>query len=276
MSENTTIDNSVIPDESTVSATGLGGAWRFANGKIRKGRQGAFEDRPSQKVVGLLRRVGIHTGKRESDGQIFSQVEADIETANGIEHFKSSLTDDNGNLKPSSATVGFTWGLNQIAKDEQVMITVSEAEFVTDKGGKPTFVNLWESPKQDWKFQQLVRPRRDKNAPKVELVDQWRMLEAEFKAHPAFSERAIREDDEAGPTHLSELCKECEAKGWPSPSQVPQVWLKRIAEKSQHPVKAKLTEYDDDVWGQIRVNLQGVTDCPDWLKAAPVQGGLSI
>lgn len=281
-SEQTVPAASAIPDARQVEATGLGGAWRFADGKIRRGRKGSFEDYPPGKVVGYLRRVGIHSGKTTGDSPVpYSQVEADIETANGLEHFKSSLTDDNGIIRSSSASNGFVWGLLQIGKDEEVMITCELADFETEKGGKPTFVNVWKH-KGDWKFDQLVRPKRDKNAPKQSQAEQWLSMESAWKSHPAYADRPARDDDGSGPiTHLAELCQECASKGWPTPEQMPSVWLARLAEANGHAVKARLSDYEDDAWGAVRLALKGVTQVPEFLRPhmkapEPAQGSIAI
>lgn len=291
MNSETTVPANVIPNEADVQATGLGGAWRFAEGKIRRGRKGNYEDRPSQKVVGILRRVGIHSGKRESDNITYSQIEVDIETANGLEHFKSSLTDDDGFLKSSSATNGLAWGVLNIGKDERIMITCEEASFVTEKGGKPTFVNIWKTKTNegdDWSFSQCVRPKRDKAAPKISLVDQWEMMRGQFTKHPAFADRPVsRDDDEQGnaTTHLSALCKECAEKGWPTPEQAPGPWLAMMAAAYKHEPRARLSDYPDDgddsvaCWKTIRQALEKRRECPELIRvaaAAPTQTGLDM
>lgn len=261
MSETQATNN--IPDANDVKTPRMT-AWRVASGKILRGsdKDGSLEEK--DKLVGALRRVGIHFGVKK-DGSAFGQVEADIETTKGMERVKVDLTDLDGHEKGSSASKSFLWGLLQIGKDENCMLTAAQSKEPNKYGKHATYAN-WFTLKQNAQggWDTVMVPKQPRT--EEDLDDAVMRLRGELKGHPAYAERAAQEsDDDHGnaTTHLSALCKEMAEKGWPTPEQNPAGWLKMMGTYFKLPQpKAGLREHDDDEWGEIRQQLQNMDKCP--------------
>lgn len=289
--ESTTV---VIPKEEDLNVQSGSRSWRFANGKIVQGQEkeaeveieGQIKKVPTGRypqerasVFGVLRRIGIHkTDKGEFGPQ--HRIEADIETSDGMVYLGCGLLGADGEFKVGIAALTFTWCLLQYAKDELIRLEAVQGEPVTlpngSKGGRPTYCNAYRIEGRN--AMPIYRPKKDKSGPMPSMEESWLEMEPQIRAHPAYADRPVNEETQGGPTHLTELIKECEAKGIPSPSQAPDAWLTRIAERNQHPKKARLTDYDDtEVWGALRQAFQSVAEVPDWLQpfvktgAAPKQ-----
>lgn len=265
----TTQTTSNIPDASDVKTPRMT-AWRVASGKILRGseKDGSLEER--EKIVGALRRVGIHFGTKK-DGTPFGQVEADIETTKGMERVKVDLTDLDGKEKGSSASKSFFWGLLQIGKDENCMLTAAQSKEPNKYGKHATYAN-WFTLKQNAQggWDTVMTPKQPRTEEDLDACVE--RLRGELKAHPAYAERSVSEaDDEHGnaTTHLSALCKEMSEKGWPTPEQNPGGWLGLCAKyfKEEKP-RAALSDYDDDAWGEIRLQMQKLEQCPQSIKPA--------
>lgn len=285
MSTETQAPETIIPGEET-EVVGGASSWRFAKGKIVRGQEiveevvvagkqtqvatGTYpEERTS--ATGVLRRVW------EFDGQIkdrkVHQIEADIETRDsGVMHLKASLLGANGEFKISLSALNFIWCLLQYVKDAPIRLETKQGDPIKlpngQDGGKPTYVNAFEL--KDGKFYPIYRPKRDKNAPKVSMEDQWFELIAEFRKHPAWAAREIPVDTD---THFGQLCLECQAKGWPSPDQATPEWLTMIAGAFKHPVRASLRDYSEDEWGAVREALKQATAMPPALAEAAARVG---
>lgn len=256
-----TSTETAIPQEEEVVARQGSKAWRIANGTICRGSKDSSNLETRDKIVGRLRRVGIYDGKYE-DERIY-QVEADIETASGMVRVKSSLTDMQGKETASGVSIGLTWGLLQIAKDEDMIITATQGSTKNKFGSYPTFVNIFRLPAGSKTGTEV--PRRKKVDEPME--DTLQKLLDELREHPAYADRPASEAK--GDTHLGELTKEAAAKGWPTPEQAPDEWLQMTAKffKLKAP-KAALSDHDDDEWGQVRLSLQVITKLPALLEAA--------
>lgn len=266
MSSTQTTSNA-IPEEGDVRTPRMT-AWRVASGKILRGsdKDGSLEER--EKIVGALRRVGIHFGAKK-DGTPFGQVEADIETTKGMERVKVDLTDLDGHEKGSSASKSFLWGLLQIGKDENCMLTAAQSKEPNKYGKHATYANwftLKQNPQGGWDTVMVPKQPRTEE----DLDDAVLRLRGELKSHPAYAERAAAEsDDEAGnaTTHLSALCKEMKERGWPTPEEKPGPWLTMVSKyfKLASP-KAALSEHSDDEWGEVRQAMRDMTECPSTLR----------
>lgn len=247
-----------IPDESEVTASSGRQSWRIANGKICKGSEDEGTLVTREKIVGRLRRVGIHEGEFTRDGKTkrVYQVEADIETAHGMERLKASLCDQKGKDAPSGVAVGLLWGLLQIGKDELMIVIASQGSKKNEFNSYPTFVNVFTLPAG---AKQGVPIEKRKRIDGEDFADVQQGLIDQIRSHPAYAERPAHEtDDEQGnaTTHLSALCKECEAKGWPTPEQAPAEWLAMMAAAMGGNPKASIKEIPDDIWGETRLKLQ--------------------
>lgn len=265
----TATDTNHIPTDDEVKASSSRQAWRCANGKVCRGSEdeGTLETR--EKLTGRLRRVGIHEGHFTRDGKEkrVYQIEADIETANGMERIKASLCNLKGEDAPSGVAIGLAWGLLQIAKDELMVITATQGTKKNEFGSYSTFCNVFTLKPGSTTATEV--PRRQRSEEPME--DTLAGLLAEIKTHPAYADRPVNESDDAegnAQTHLSALCKECEAKQWPTPEQAPAEWLGMMAAVSKQPVKGSLAEISDDLWGQVRLTLKDKVDAPKALAPA--------
>lgn len=254
-------ETTYIPDESEVTASASRSSWRCANGKICKGSEDDGTLVTREKLVGRLRRIGIHDAvySREGKDRRVYQLEADIETRAGMERIKASLCDLRGNDQPSGVAIGLAWGLLQIAKDEVLVITATQGTKKNEFGSYSTFVNTFTLP--DGKTTAVEVPRRPRSDdPMEETLEK---LLAEIRTHPAFADRPAHEtddDDGNATTHLSALVKECAAKAWPSPEQAPGEWLAIVAALLGQQPKSSIAQVSDDEWGQIRLGFQARTE----------------
>lgn len=257
-----------IPSEDDVQVSTGRQSWRCANGKICQGSEESGTLVIREKLVGALRRIGIHEGSYDKDGKTkrVYQLEADIETAQGMERVKASLCNLKGENQASGVAVGLAWGLLQIAKDEVMILTTAQGTKKNEYGSYSTFVNVFRLPEGSSRGVEV--PRRGKSD--EPLNDTMAKLLSEIRTHPAFAERPASEKDEDGKatTHLSALCQECAAKGWPTPEQAPTEWLTANAKAFRHEPRASLSAYSDDEWGDVRLTLQDKKDCPAFLKDA--------
>ncbi len=261
-----------IPGESDLEIQSGGKSWRFANGKIVRGKEiiktatidgdeievntGKYPDEMTT-VTGRLRRVWVYAGTTKY-GEAH-QLEADIETINGMVFLKSNLLDTNGNLKLSSSALNFAWCLLQYPKDGLIRLETALGKPVIlkngDQGGCPTYVNAWRIEGPNHKATRIFRPKHEDGEVKVAMNDQWlNELEPEIRKHSAWAEREVKVEDGS---HLSELCKECTALGWPTPEQAPVEWLELVAMSFEEPKpRAALSSYNDEDWGSVRLAVQ--------------------
>jgi hypothetical protein len=262
-----------IPGEEEVPSPSAGReVWRASEGKIVTGRKQDNTLREREKIVGALRRIGVHSGISKIDNTPYSQLEADIETREGMVRFKSGITDKLGKLQPSTAALSFAEGLLDLAANELMVVTANSSTKENRFGSHNTYINLHHldatvRPLKTWPTKR--RPI-DKS---LTMEEQWSNLEAELQAHPSWAERPkddTEEDEGEELSHLGELCREVAAKGWPTPEQAPQEWLPMVAKFFKHAdkVRASLTDYSDDEWGRVRQAMQAVPKMPDALIPA--------
>jgi hypothetical protein len=263
---NETPVNDYIPSDDEV-ATPSGGrdVWRFAEGKIITGREddGTLRDRP--KVLGRLRRIGIFFGTAK-DGTPYGQLETDIETAEGKTRVKAGITDKHGKVKPSVSLLCFAEGLLEIAKDELFVVTAISGTKKNAYGTYSTFVNLFHLDAATKRTTQVKRREFDKSKT---MEERWEELAAELKTHPSYADRPAGEHDEdEGPTHFSELCREMKERGWPTPEEAPVDWMNLMAHAMDEKPRATLNDYTQDEWGEARLILKDCKALPGLLKPA--------
>ena len=256
-----------IPDDSEVQTPiNRRPTYRFSRGKICTGREedGTLVELP--KIVGRIRRIGVHSGLTKETQIPYQQVEADIETSRGNVRIKASLSDKTGKFQPSTSALSFSEGLLELAKDELCVITAQASTKKNAYGTYSTYANAWH-----YDGKTSPRPTRRRPIDKSKTMDeQWHLLEAELRSHPAFAERpASEKDEEAGPTHFSEFCRECTEKSWTTPEQNPQGWLVYLAKVAKEPApRASLASYTQDDWGTLRQALASRTEIPKSLADA--------
>lgn len=257
---NNQLEETYIPGEEEVAApsAGMRKTWRFANGKICTGSEdgGTYDTR--EKIVGALRRIGIHEATYNKDGKDkrVKQLEADIETRDyGVMRVAASLIDMKGKDQPSGVSIALAWNLLQAAKDEVVIFTATQGTKKNEFGSYATFVNMGIYVRGQ------ARPKEAPRRPKVEGETMEIALDkllAELKSHPAWAARPAHEtDDEDGSanTHLSALCKEATANGWPTPEQAPAEWLALYSALYGEAARSSLGEISEDDWGQVRQDV---------------------
>lgn len=266
-----------MPSRSEITRSEGSRSWRFANGKICRGREGDLETRPD--LYGRLRRVGIHSGTVRDTGRPYMQIECDIEEEDGqLVHAHVGILDDDGNVRSSVAANGLAWGLLQFAPGELMMIEAELSAPYTNPKGKTTqstYVNVLRVTRgEDGKVRavKVLPPRADKNGPRRTTLDRWNELEPQIRAHPAYAERPSREEDDlsADPedVHLRELGQDCARLGWPSPQQAPGEWLAMLGAAFGEAPRPTLQSYDDAAWGMVRQMLAGQTEMPQGLVSA--------
>ncbi|AIE83513.1 hypothetical protein [Fimbriimonas ginsengisoli] len=281
----TTETRPALPNESDVKVASGGKAWRFSKGRIISGREedGTLVERTS--IIGRIQRVGIHEGvTTDQYKKPYRQVEADIETNDGVIHVHAGLLDNETfELRPTQAALTFGWILTQVkSSDEIVRITTAKGEPWTDDKGRAreasTYVNL-ALVGADMIARPVYRPKTNPNAPKVSSVDKWRAIEAELRgdpiegvaAHPLWAERPAREDDGASdaslPPSLQTLFAVCNKKGWPTPREAPEEWKKLFAAYFQRGA-GEIGEYSEDEWNDLALALNGKENPPALIKPA--------
>ena len=263
-----------IPSADAVTpAAGGGRAFRFSKGRIITGREKTDSLREVPRLVGVVTRIGIHEGRTQEYNKLYMQLECDMMTAEGEIHVHVGLLDNETfELRPTVAALAYGWCLTQVQPDQVVMFTASLGEAWTDPQGRSreasTYVNLATVDANNLAHP-VYRPKADPTAPKRSNLEKWAQLREELESHPLYAPRpASRQDDHAGPSHLSELCRECEQRGWPTPDQAPGEWLQIMARGYKHPVRLKLSDYSDDEWGEIRQTAGKATQIPALLIPA--------
>lgn len=258
------IEEIYIPGDDEVATPQGGKGWRIAGGQIRRGPKEDTETR--EKIVGALLRYGLYFGTT-SDGAKYGQFECDMKTSTGIEHVHVSITDKKtGETKPSVAAITFAEGLSEIGLGKVFVITANQSAKKNQYGEYSTYANLSHVDTN-------VRPPKVTPTKRGEKTDEsldvrWERVIAKLKTMPAYKEREQKADENAI-THLSELCKECGVKGWPSPEQAPTEWLLLLSKaKKEDTPRASLADWTDDDWGTFRLALKDIVTCPPLLAEA--------
>jgi len=227
--------------------------WRFSEGKLARGREqdGTLETR--EKIVGVLRRISVHSGVGKNDGVPYAQLEIDVETAKeGTIRVKAGLTDRAGDVKPSVAAITFAEGLLDLAKDEPIMVCANRGTKPNKFGNYSTYANLYHvDPATKRPRETARRPRSDEP-----MATKWERLEKELQTHPAYADRPKGSSDDGPETHFEALEDELRAKGWPTPTYAPNEWLNLLAAFFKHDRRASIKQYADDQWQVLRQALE--------------------
>lgn len=278
--ETTETTSPVIPSENDAVSTSGSKSWRFANGKIVRGERAEDNSYPEQKtrLVGQFKRCGLIQGEGKY-GKVY-KLEADFLNSEGeTVRIAANLLDDQGAVKVGVSVLNFAWSLLQFAKDEVVMLETALGEPVQlpggKKGGRPTYVNPSKHIGGS-KFQPIYRPRRDPNAPKVSMEDQFNAHLAELKSHPAYEEREFKThetDDHGSPTELALIDETLAAKGWPLLNDNKGEWLTVLANYFEHPVRDDFATYSEDALNTFRQAIGATPECPvNKPEPKPVKG----
>jgi hypothetical protein len=240
-----------IPRADEVS-TGSGiPNWRFSDGQIVRGRELEGTLVSTERLVGRLLRVGVHRGTLD-DGRPYGKLECEIETADGVQSAGANLTS-----KMAAITLGE--GLLAAAKDQLIAISAARSRDRNKFGTFTTYVNVFSVEERSFHTTQIREKRLDREKSLDEVLED---METELRAHPAWGERAKREErEDQGAVHQSPwqlLEQEVAAAGyWPS---VPKAWkgYLEMASAVSKVLNGKATKYEttadvpEDVVAQLR------------------------
>lgn len=295
-------DSTYIPaDDEIALQSGGSMPWRPSHGKFVRGEEiekmvdvegdgvlapfktGRYPEE-RLRIVGLLRRVGIHQSAQGKYGPQH-RLECDIEASDGLVHVGTNLIGLKGELKVGISTVNLAWCLMQFGKDETIMLETASGEPMTlengSKGPRPTYVNcarveartdaagemVLKDGKPQFSAKPIYRPKRDPAASKQTLEERWGDLETQLRAHPAYAERPASTADASG-SHLAALIAECQAKGFPSVTENDLGYARFLsALYNDGLTPTGLAFYSDNRIGQFQLDLSEVTVLtPDALK----------
>jgi hypothetical protein len=254
-------DAHALPDADEVDTSRGMTSYRIANGALCQGSEKRGNLVTVSKALGKLLRISIHEGTGKDDGVWFQRLEADFETNKGPVRIHAPLSNA-GVAKPGIAATSFAEGLLDLALHEVAVVEPDQSVKPNRFGSYTTFARVYHYDVKTGKTRSTLR--RDRN-PNQTLEDQWAELEAELRDHPAYKDRKA----EAADTHLSLLSAECKAKGWPTPEENPEGYVKMCQEVLGDPMIEKLSDIDEELWGEVRegFNQPGAV-CPSQIVVA--------
>lgn len=256
---------------------------RFANGKIVSGRaeikpgtDARFpEGRPAEnyrefdKIVGILRRVGLHEGVGKESNKPYGQIEADIETADGWVRLKADTTDTIGKFKVGSVTLSFMDALCDLEKDELVLFGARQGTKPNDYGNFYTYAN-------GYHLSDDLIPTACERQERIEggVSDRYNVLLATLKQTSAWADRPVSEEDaeggsEAASGALVSLVNAIRIKGWPTFAEANDAWLDFLAKVFPDGGRKKsISEYSDGDYAYLEKKVVGAVKAPPVIQAA--------
>lgn len=269
-------------------------SWRIADGKLVRGRQGQEETRRA--CLGYLRRVGIHYGQT-NEGQDYGKLEAVIECSDGLQTVSTTLMSAQTGKPSLMSSISFAEGLLELAKDEYCQVEAIQGTQPNRYGKYNTYAKVCHIDPVSKRPKQTARAERVEGRPLEDYLDD--LLE-KIKAHPAYSERPQRAEQEDpyaddGPaedspfgadtgSHSKEAIAEramnaydvaAQKKGWPSLKEAPTEYLELVnkySEKVRSQTKTKpyatLSAVDADWWKDLLDQLPKIDKVPKVLQPA--------
>ncbi len=261
-----------LPD-SPVS-TSAPKAWRFANGKIVRGRKG--EEEYLEAIVGALKRVTVFYGELDT-GERYGKLEAELEGKDGPIVAGSSILSATNGRPTLSSSITFAQGLLMTAVGEVVQITCNAGK-ENKFGATPTYVNMSRLSQHpvtgDWRAIPIRANGGDSWS--EDLLND--LLE-KIRQHPAYADRPARanadedSDNASGAAHYIKMASELSReRGWVPPMADTEGWLsllKAVASQRKEDVPKTLEAASDGVWGAMLTGLQNSAAKPKALKLAP-------
>jgi hypothetical protein len=262
------LDPNYIPDDSEVPTPTGRCTWRISDGKIQTGRDVDGTLQTKEKLVGRLRRVSIHTGTLRDKATAYTQLEIDLETAQGPTRVKTSLSDTTGALKPSVGACSFAEALLDVAKDELIVITANSSAKPNKYGKHSTYVNI--GILKPGQVNATPTKRRPYN-PDLTLDEHWEQLAAEILKHAAYKARPEREDSRAPGGSLDGLNADLKAREWPTVAEIPDVWLAQVRavyhmDEAEVDTMPTIASIKDDVWNELRLKLASLEGPPKMIR----------
>lgn len=250
---------------------GLGGGagrkfYQVTDGKfvIKKDKQ---IQESHEKLLGRFERIGIETGTWKS-GRAYHRLEVDFTGKDGPFSVSVDLIDPDGNFKAPVSAYHIARGF----------IT---AHFAV---GDVVALNAWLGTPQKSHHHasncvsvyRVVGKRADRIvAPKT--TDTWDDLDAAIRELPGFAPRPKRQDAISG---LAKLVAELKSRGWPTPADNPDGWLKLLrrigVDEAMAPTIDKVA---DGTWEQVAVDIAqnaqpGAAPFPELVAAAAPKSSL--
>lgn len=235
-------------------------AWRIADGRFRRGRNGQEEERDA--LLGRLVRVGVHEGVTP-DGQEYAKLECDLER-NGETFSVGANLRNAATGKPTYTTcIGLAQILLELKPGDLVQLETRLGSQPNRYGRRSTFVNGYRVDPKTLK-PQPIRSERPAGDPDEVLA----ALVAKIRKHPAYAPRHRRADDEVwdrdGRSRLDAILR---AKGWPDTRQAEAEWLAMISKAARRKF-ASLGEVGEDLWPELLQTIDRLERMPAALKAA--------
>lgn len=259
---------------STPVSTSAPKAWRFADGKIVRGRKN--EEEYLEAIVGVLKRVTIFYGELDT-GAKYGKLEAELEGKDGPIVVGSSILSATNGRPTLSSSITFAQGLLLCGAGDAIQITCNAGK-ENKYGATPTYVNLSRLSQHpvtgEWR---AISIRSNSDDPWSE--DLLNDLLGKLKEHPAYADRPQRmsaeeeADNASGSAHYIKMASElARERGWVPPIADPEGWLsllKAVANQRKEPAPATLEGASDAIWGAMLTGLQNSPAKPKALKAAP-------
>lgn len=192
-----------------------------------------------EKLVGRLERIGVEEGQWKS-GRDYHRVEVDITTADGPAQIALDLIDPDGVFKPSVAA----W---QVAR-AFVAAGFNKGDNIALQAWQGTPQKTHHKPSNCVSTFQVVGNKAHRIVAPSAPDQDWDDLEEALRTLTCYAARPSRDED--GHSGIGALIAELKSRGWGTPSEDPDGWLKLAKGRLKLPVKT-LEEISDDVWGQV-------------------------
>lgn len=217
------MSTSTIPSADQINTGASSQNYRIAGGKVCTGREEDGSYRVVPRLVGLLKRVGIHAGITQ-DGTEYQKLECDLETSEGLVHLGASYPEDRSRVAVAVVTLGE--GLLAVEKDELIAIDSSRSKEKNKHGKFTCYANVYHvDPKSlvpTWAKKKVT----EKGTAPLENMEE---IERHLAEHPAWAPRPKRdaESEDAEDSSWGLLANEIRVKGiWPDTEKYEKEYLK--------------------------------------------------
>lgn len=244
-------------------------AWRIADGKFRRGRNGQEEERDA--LLGRLVRVGVHDGVTP-DGQEYAKLECDLERNGETLSVGANLKNAATGRPTYTTCIGLAQILLELKPGELVQLETRLGSQPNRYGKRSTFVNGYRVDPTTLRAEPIRAPR-----PAGEPDEVLAGLVARLRKHPAYAPRPRRADDDAvwssdGRSRLDAILRR---KGWPDTRVAEAEWLAMIR-KAAHRQFPSLDEVGEDLWPELLQTVDRLERMPAALKAAAERAAAAV
>lgn len=220
------MSTSTIPSADQINTGASSQNYRIAGGKVCCGRGSDGTYRAVPRLVGILKRVGIHKGIT-SDGGEYEKLECDLETSEGLVHVGANYPENRARVAVAVVTLGE--GLLAVEKDELIAIDSSLGKGKPDRNGKIInycYTNVYRVDPKTLVAKFVKNKVTEKGTPALENLAE---IERQLAEHPAWAPRPKRDaEGEAGEDSAwGLLANEVRVKGiWPDTEKYEKEYLK--------------------------------------------------